>query len=523
MPYIPGNKYDVFVSYAHFDNEPDTRDVRWVSRFQADLKKALRQRLGVEPNFFFDSRDLHAHHEIDGLMAEVSGSAVFMPILSPSYIKRDWTIKELETFERTQSNRNRIVTVELLPVKEYEIPQNFLRLKRTQFWWSDEHEEDVPLKLTPQSNGDKYERRLQTLAHQMEELLRTIHADRAGNTRTATQATQPMDGRTGIAAAPTSSNAAKFFVPAQAAAAVTDASPFVGKTVLLAQVTNDLYDERDQVFAYLRQYGVQILPEGDYLQGGAEFANAVKGDVERADLFVQLLGPYRSNRPPDLRDEAGELTSYAQFQYAAAKRRGVPVLQWRRPDLDVTALGHWDKSLLEGPDVLAMGLQEFVKEILKTFERAMAAAVAAAAKAAAASLSGTTASGFLFIDADLNDKELAEQLLEAFGQNPNLMAAGPLYEGSADDITKDLDANLVDCETLLLVYGQAAAPWVRAQLRRLSKLERQRQEPLRRKAVLIAPPASKPDLGVVGGFTRIDRQQGLTSDDLRQIVAEICR
>jgi len=57
----------------------------------------------------------------------------------------------------------------------------------------------------------------------------------------------------------------------------------------------------------------------------------------------------------------------------------------------------------------------------------------------------------------------------------------------------------------------------------LSKLERQRQEPLRRKAVLIAPPASKPDLGVVGGFTRIDRQHGLTSDDLPQIVAEICR
>jgi hypothetical protein len=41
--------------------------------------------------------------------------------------------------------------------------------------------------------------------------------------------------------------------------------------------------------------------------------------------------------------------------------------------------------------------------------------------------------------------------------------------------------------------------------------------------VLIAPPASKPDLGVVGGFTRIDRQHGLTSDDLPQIVAEICR
>jgi hypothetical protein len=103
------------------------------------------------------------------------------------------------------------------------------------------------------------------------------------------------------------------------------------------------------------------------------------------------------------------------------------------------------------------------------------------------------------------------------------MAAGPLYEGSADDITKDLDANLVDCESLVLIYGNAAAPWVRAQLRRLSKIERLRQEPMRRKAVLIAPPAAKADLGVVGGFTKIDRQQGIKGEDLAAIVAEICR
>jgi hypothetical protein len=128
MAYIPGCKYDVFISYAHFDNEADTQDIRWVSRFQTDLKKALRQRLGMDPDVFFDSRDLQAHHEIDGLAAEVSASAVFVPILSPSYIKREWTIKELEAFEGTQSNRNRIVTVELLPVKEYEIPPRFLRL-----------------------------------------------------------------------------------------------------------------------------------------------------------------------------------------------------------------------------------------------------------------------------------------------------------------------------------------------------------------------------------------------------------
>ena len=65
-------------------------------------------------------------------------------------------------------------------------------------------------------------------------------------------------------------------------------------------------------------------------------------------------------------------------------------------------------------------------------------------------------------------------MLKAFEDRQDWIAAGPLFEGSAEDITKDLDANLVDCDTLLLVYGKADAPWVRAQLRRYSKIERLR-------------------------------------------------
>ncbi|MEA2906571.1 MAG: hypothetical protein QOI12_3958 [Alphaproteobacteria bacterium] len=490
MAYIPGCKYDVFVSYAHYDNEADTQDIKWVSRFQTDLKKALCQRLGTEPEIFFDSRGLQAHHELAGLLDTARGSAVFLPILSPSYTKREWTLKELEAFDVSQGERNRIVTVELLPVKEADIPPRFLRLKRTQFWWSDEGEENVPLKLTPRSNPDKYDRRLQTLAHQMEELLREIH-DALGQpqkpTASATMAQPPPQGQ--------------------------DKGPLAGKVVLLAQATNDLYDERDQVLAYLKQYGATVLPEGEYLQGGAEFARAVKADLEQAQVFVQLLGPYRSNRPADLKDDgSAEPKSYAQFQHDAARQRGLPVLQWRRPDLDVSTITHWDKPLLDGPQVLAMGLQEFMKEIRKTFERKAAPIERAPAK-----------TDFLFINADRSDKDLTDQLLKAFENNQEWMAAAPLFEGSADEITKDLDANLVDCGALMLVYGHADAPWVRAQLRRYNKIERLREAPPRVKTILFGPPFPKPEISWSGGFRKIDCLNGITTDEVQQIVAELRR
>lgn len=494
MAVVPGFKHDVFVSYAHFDNEPDTQDIRWVSRFQADLKTALRQRLGVEPLIFFDSRNLQAHDELTILTENAQKSAIFLAIFSPSYVKRQWTIKELEAFDQVASDRNRIITVELLPIKEADYPPRFRQLKHAPFWWKDEREEDIAFKVTPKSNGDKYDRRLQTLAHQMEELMGELQA---GTTRNQSS---PQGADPGPAPTPQP----------------PDALPGLsGKTVLLAQVTNDLYDERDQILAYLKQYGVKVLPEGDYMQGGGEFAKAVKADLERADYFVQLLGPYRSNRPPDLKEgpASAESKSYAQFQYDAAKQRGLPILQWRRPDLDLASINHWDKPLLEGPTVVAMGLQEFMKEIKKTIERSIAAAEHKA----------VPKTDFLFIDADSSDQDLTDRLLKAFEHRQDWMAAGPLLEGTAEEITKDLDANLVECGALMLVYGRASAPWVRAQLRRYSKLERMRNEPPRFKGILFAPPGEKPEIAWSGGFAKIDCPNGLTGQDIDRIMAELRR
>ena len=155
------------------------------------------------------------------------------------------------------------------------------------------------------------------------------------------------------------------------------------------------------------------------------------------------------------------------------------MLQWRRPDINPATITHWDKRLLDGPEVLVMGLQEFMKEIKKAIERKNAAAEKEKAKAEKEAVKEKTGDGaaktqFLFINADSSDKELTDQLLKAFEDKRDWIAAGPLFEGSAEEITKDLDANLVDCDTLLLVYGKADAPWVRAQLRRYSKIERLR-------------------------------------------------
>lgn len=59
---------------------------------------------------------------------------------------------------------------------------------------------------------------------------------------------------------------------------------------------------------------------------------------------------------------------------------------------------------------------------------------------------------------------------------------------------------------------------MRAQLLRYSKLEKLRDQPPRRKTILLAPPAPKPEIAWSGGFDKIDCQDGSVVQRLQGIL-----
>jgi hypothetical protein len=474
MAYVPGYKHDVFVSYAHFDNEEDAQGVRWVSRFQADLRSALRQRLGEDTEIFYDTRSFEARDHVNSLFESARNSAVFLAVFSPSYVSRDFTIGELKAFCEDAPGGDRLVTVELLPVEEEACHPLLRGRKRTPFWWKDRSEQDIALRLTQKFNPELYNERVQILAHQVKKLLADL---RAGGVRSKAGAQTPQT------------------LPLRA-----EQTPSASRTVLLAQTTDDLYDECERVRAYLERFDVKVLPEGDFPQGGAQFASEFETVLTRTPVFVQLLGTFASRKPPDLPQ------TYAQYQYESAKARGVKILQWRHPDLDLAAVTHRDKALLEGADVLAIGLEEFKGEILRH--------CMAVPKPEPQHIGDC----HFFINADCSDKDLADQLLKLFEGHKNWTAARPLFEGSAKDIMDDLEANLVHCGVLLLLYGNAPPAWVRAQLLRYSKLEKLREGPLRLKTIVLGPPTPKAEIAWSGGFERLDCQDGGIEQRVRGIL-----
>jgi hypothetical protein len=79
MAFVPGFKNDLFISYAHDDDLPDTLQHRWISSFKRDLETALLQRLGQPVEIFFDTRMLDPHHHLDFLLDNARHSAIFLP------------------------------------------------------------------------------------------------------------------------------------------------------------------------------------------------------------------------------------------------------------------------------------------------------------------------------------------------------------------------------------------------------------------------------------------------------------
>src|SRR5260370_32585736 len=101
MTDAPGYDYDIFISYAHVDNEPiHPAQQGWVDALIRLLHTDLTMKFGRREAFsiWFDEQQLRGNHEINGHISEqVRRSAVFLAVLSPGYVASQACLRELQT------------------------------------------------------------------------------------------------------------------------------------------------------------------------------------------------------------------------------------------------------------------------------------------------------------------------------------------------------------------------------------------------------------------------------------------
>ena len=255
MAYVPNCKCDVFVSFAHLDDVAIGNSAPWVSAFAGDLKKVLRMRLGVREEeglrvYFTGHSSLETGLNLESaLMENAASSAIFVAVTSPAYVVDDfWTMRELGTFQKaTEGGGARFRDRAFASRSNDEYPATLRDLKRMAFWQK-HPEREIP--VTMATGSDTY---LQTLLDLAEQIRKTLKKMREAQ-KTASAGLLEL---------------AKTVLVRSAAGAF--ARPARGSTILLAQVTDDLDEEREQVRRYVEQYGVDGSARGHLSAGRRRF------------------------------------------------------------------------------------------------------------------------------------------------------------------------------------------------------------------------------------------------------------
>ena len=287
--------------------------------------------------------------------------------------------------------------------EEQSRPAELDDLKKYHFWYRDEHDQVRTLSLRePEPHTTTYTRLVEDLA---------------------TDISRQLKARAAAAPPPAESKA----------------------TVFLAEVTDDLDPRREQVRRYLEQAQLRVLPAQRYLEGQA-FRDALEQALGQSTLFIQLLSEYPGRRPPDIPQ------GYIRLQLERAQALKLPILQWHDPTLKLEQVESQEqRELLEAVSVYAEPLESFKQRIV---QQALPPPPSPPTVHAGAPV--------VFINTERRDRTLAETIRDQV--DARLFATLPISEGTAAEVREDLEQKLVDCDALILVYGQITLAWVDKQL-----------------------------------------------------------
>jgi TIR domain-containing protein len=312
MGYVPGYENDVFISYAHADNEPILPDKPgWVDFFEDLLRKRVKARLRGEIQFFRDQQLRLYRKFSDQLTEELANSAVLICIPSPNYVESDWCLWELEQFyKRTGSDR--IIKVVKTHFDEQSLKPNARSLLKriehvldSRFYARNESTGFIE-DLLPEVNPEHVMvclQKIEVIAQNLVELFKKLCAP-GPSSPSATSATAPR------------------------AEQVAEPSVRPQIAVYLAEPAKGLEAEYNSVKSELLQFNYRVLPDQPAPLDAEDLIHTVRRHLQEARLFVHLIGAKYGVRPD------GDDRSVPHIQYdLAAELDAQRQIVWLPPDL----------------------------------------------------------------------------------------------------------------------------------------------------------------------------------------------
>src|SRR5205823_5648935 len=220
---------DAFISYAHMDNVELVQGHRgWVANLHRALEVRVGQLLGKEPHIWRDPKLSGNDFFAETLVDRLKRVAALVSVVSPRYVRSEWTRRELSEFCRAAEQQGgvrvrdkaRIFKVVKTPVPPDMHPPELRSLLGYEFFTV--HPETGRIRELDEIFGPDAQRefwiKLDDLAHDICRLLQVVED--------------------------TSSPAPEMDEPA----------------VFLAETTSDLREQREAIKRDLQQHGYTVLP-----------------------------------------------------------------------------------------------------------------------------------------------------------------------------------------------------------------------------------------------------------------------
>ncbi len=292
-------RHDVFISYAHIDNDPEYPDQQgWVSVFQSALGKRLSRELGRVAQIFWDQRELDGNRFFDEtIRAACAEATVMLSVVSPRYVVSPSCRNEVDYFSQVSAkngDRSRLISVRKTPIPEQLLPEISPLLARTlsdtlgyQFYDHDERGVRREFHIYDAELRPRFDRRLDELVQDIARYLR----DSLGQTRPSwTPVASTSRPPTPLPPTP---------LPPRTPAPVSDAPVLnpAWDAVFLAATGSDVRHLRDALHLELSDRGVKVVAPSAWGEDSDSVTEELRAALSGVGLSVHIVGGAAGSQP----------------------------------------------------------------------------------------------------------------------------------------------------------------------------------------------------------------------------------
>jgi hypothetical protein len=488
---------DAFISYAHLDDvELIEGGKGWIANLHRALAVRVAQLLGKPPQIWRDPKLQGNDFFADHLVERLQRVATLIPVVSPRYLKSEWTRRELSEFWKAAEaqggvnfrGKSRIFKVLKTPVPLESQSPELRSLLGYEFYRIDP--DSGRIRELNEVFGPDAQRefwiRLDDLAHDICCLLEMMEEYQTGP--------------------------------------ITEASET--DNVFLAETTYDLREQREAVKRDLQQQGYTVLPVCTLPPEVSELERIVRQDLERCRMSVHLVGKVYGQISPtgteslveaqhELAIERGQQGDFARLVWIPA---GLEVSDPRQ--IELLERLRMDPRFQDGAELMESSLEDLktvYQERLKSTE--LPADPPAAPTTAVATTEGVP---LIYLMYDKEDSGIVSPWADfLFDQKIEVMR--PSFEGNESEVREYHEENLRCCDGALILYGAACECWVRRKLRELQKIAGYgRTKPAPAVAIAKLPPrTSEKETFRTHEALMISQMEGFTRDPLLPFITRL--